>query len=1337
MIPGLNYADKDASMFADWLRSKAGGSVPNYRIKLMVNGEATIAGVYNALDWLKENASTGDTLYIYFSGHGDVETNDSTSQGYLLAWDSPPNNYRNNAISVADLNNISNDLTTINKANIILITDACHSGKMAGDFYKGKQLTASNLRLVLNNQVRLASCNVDEEAAEGPNWGGGRGVFSYYLLMGLSGMADVEKDGVIKLRDLTSFIDSVFSSDKNLKADKHQQHPVTDGSPFFPLATVDPATLNITKIASLNARNPTSLSSAGLQSLKSLVRQPIDYFFSLLKTPRLDSTLNFKSYINLEIDSVPFKMVNDYTVFIDTLKQTYDSLASLDEAGRRIVYSSWRDKTKDPLEIEKIQILNDSIWRTINEHQGPENKILPKIKNIELDSLKLLRNQLQNNKYIIARFIEKFVQTTHEKSQDMINAYLKGDLTELEKRQYYYSGNRNYRNFLPIMDVAIHLVVGSKYLSEILTINRSYIAGLVDRLEMATSKQTDSLLNGALKHELLAVKLEPYAAYIHNELGNLYLRKKQYDSAGYHFNYASVLSPTWAIPWSNKIRLNLALNKIDKAKEAIQVADSLQPNLAYVNVNAGLVMEKDSNWLAAESYYLNAIAQNNVHYLPYERLGYIYTSMLDYSKADSFLYEAKKRKDDFSVNENAFRFGIELGGEDQGAPLDRLRTGCSSSLDTTVTEWNTYYLLLNALKELDFPSKNIEDGENMAIDVLAKSTDIPLLYHYLGRKNYDEKDWRQAEINLKQSILDYKPAPAIRYLIKANLVSALKESRIKTWDADKISDDSLLVKEKEFNAFTDTSCLLTSLMNFSYDELDDHYLLAKLYEQKGFWDEAITQYKTIGIIENQRQIAQAMFKDYFVPKYTGPAGREKNFQDYKKYLADNNLDDRTVTGKYKIALRMGGSIKAARIYEQLGDYEQAEKVLLNQVELNRNAGYLRQAQRDEGNYGPGDAEPFNYYFLHINEDLEAVTYNFYERMLQLFPRDAGWYEKAGIFLYNRLALTYYQVALPERNDFYKYSLNYAYPFKGSVEHPNQWMDDEDSTLHTIKNKFNLPATGEEINIDMLAYDPVKKSLEYLQQAIKLSGDDYPGRTLTESIADLNAWIGNKDTAINIYSKLVKLYPENATLRNKLINYLISNKLYPPAYIQLDILYQRGQIRREQLLQLIAFKIQSKQQRASAELLKNVTPVSESEKNELTKLNALQNILMGHPEKALQIMNLVTAFYPVEDKSDTEARNFKNKEKISLLYSRARLYAVIHQDKNAFKMLKQALDSGFCFRYVLQSDETWKKLRKTKKWQQLVNSYTIEDPNDSIEPYAEKINYEPVLYRIPMFSFILQ
>lgn len=61
-IPRLTYADTDATLFAEWLQSKAGGSVPGYQINLFTNENATIANVYAALDRLKSKARENDLV---------------------------------------------------------------------------------------------------------------------------------------------------------------------------------------------------------------------------------------------------------------------------------------------------------------------------------------------------------------------------------------------------------------------------------------------------------------------------------------------------------------------------------------------------------------------------------------------------------------------------------------------------------------------------------------------------------------------------------------------------------------------------------------------------------------------------------------------------------------------------------------------------------------------------------------------------------------------------------------------------------------------------------------------------------------------------------------------------------------------------------------------------------------------------------------------------------------------------------------------------------------------------------------------------------------------------
>ena len=51
-VQSLQYANKDAISFYDYLRSPAGGSVDSTNIKLLTNDNATSAQIFGALDWL-------------------------------------------------------------------------------------------------------------------------------------------------------------------------------------------------------------------------------------------------------------------------------------------------------------------------------------------------------------------------------------------------------------------------------------------------------------------------------------------------------------------------------------------------------------------------------------------------------------------------------------------------------------------------------------------------------------------------------------------------------------------------------------------------------------------------------------------------------------------------------------------------------------------------------------------------------------------------------------------------------------------------------------------------------------------------------------------------------------------------------------------------------------------------------------------------------------------------------------------------------------------------------------------------------------------------------------
>ena len=84
LIPDLSFADADAQRFSDFLQSPSGGNIKSEQISLLLNDEATCGNVHQALDQLLEKAKKNDKVYIFFSGHGDVESINEDEQGHLL-----------------------------------------------------------------------------------------------------------------------------------------------------------------------------------------------------------------------------------------------------------------------------------------------------------------------------------------------------------------------------------------------------------------------------------------------------------------------------------------------------------------------------------------------------------------------------------------------------------------------------------------------------------------------------------------------------------------------------------------------------------------------------------------------------------------------------------------------------------------------------------------------------------------------------------------------------------------------------------------------------------------------------------------------------------------------------------------------------------------------------------------------------------------------------------------------------------------------------------------------------------------------------------------------------
>lgn len=243
-IPDLRFSDKDAQAFKDYLQSPAGGSLTDEQILMLTNEKATTGQLVAALEWLIETSEANDKAIIYFSGHGDVESLTRFQRGFLLTYDSPPKSYMAGAFGLVYLQDIISTLSEKN-VEVVMISDACRAGKLAGSAIGGTQATASNLAKQFANEVKIMSCQPNEFSLEGEQWGGGRGAFSYHLIDGLNGLADRNNDLQVSLFELGRYIEDKVSQETA----PHPQLPFTVGDRNTQLSLVDQAILNELKEA--------------------------------------------------------------------------------------------------------------------------------------------------------------------------------------------------------------------------------------------------------------------------------------------------------------------------------------------------------------------------------------------------------------------------------------------------------------------------------------------------------------------------------------------------------------------------------------------------------------------------------------------------------------------------------------------------------------------------------------------------------------------------------------------------------------------------------------------------------------------------------------------------------------------------------------------------------------------------------------------------------------------------------------------------------------------------------------------------------------------------------
>jgi peptidoglycan/xylan/chitin deacetylase (PgdA/CDA1 family)/uncharacterized caspase-like protein len=199
--PKLHYAVNDANGIKEIL-SRRYHFKPDHIISL-INAEATREQILSVLGDTLSNpreVQHEDRVFIFFAGHGVTRRLSSGRDlGYIVPYEADTENFQGQSISMTNFQDISESIPA---KHVFFVMDSCYSGLA---MTRG-QAVNNYIREVSKRVARqmLTAGGANEEVSDnGPN---GHSVFTWTILQGLEGRADLNSDGYITAAELASYV---------------------------------------------------------------------------------------------------------------------------------------------------------------------------------------------------------------------------------------------------------------------------------------------------------------------------------------------------------------------------------------------------------------------------------------------------------------------------------------------------------------------------------------------------------------------------------------------------------------------------------------------------------------------------------------------------------------------------------------------------------------------------------------------------------------------------------------------------------------------------------------------------------------------------------------------------------------------------------------------------------------------------------------------------------------------------------------------------------------------------------------------------------------------------
>ena len=514
--------------------------------------------------------------------------------------------------------------------------------------------------------------------------------------------------------------------------------------------------------------------------------------------------------------------------------------------------------------------------------------------------------------------------------------------------------------------------------------------------------------------------------------------------------------------------------------------------------------------------------------------------------------------------------------------------------------------------------------------------DDVMAFFYWGMEKYNMKDYSNAVRIFKKIIAVEKNNPLVYHYMgkifydqgkweNAEVMFKLAFENYKDSLHFMIYRDSV-INSKRWPYPHD--CVEAYFKDKRYESEEDHYFISSVYEKWGHFEEAEQRYRIIISLDSTK---------------------------------------------------IDGYVKVWRIMEKLGRFNEAEKM-------------IQEYRRHDKDYGFSELTAF------------------YKRAMERYPGDANWSYKLGLLLYERADWPSVQ---PYLDTIIFFPLLNKEVFMGVEEHNGAFSNDkmllEKYRIDSINQvpqseggrtsltrirvsgwQTTFPGTKEKVLMDPgTIYTPRKDAITYLSKAADMIKEPETVADIDFKIGNVYVWAGSKKQAYPFYDMAIKMSPENAPFRMKMVDIahdLFRNRV---ALENLEYLYEQKQINFDHQKLLAEFDIHAGKFDTAKKILDEVEAIYPYNVPEIQDLNGRLFLLSKQFEKALPMYRQ----YLAENNNDKKT-----------VYTIARLYALMKNDEEAWKWLEDAMKKGFNYSWVLQYDPTWENYRGSQQWKDLMARY---------------------------------